>query len=463
MGSDPAAAYAPDADEAPRRRVPCPAFGIGRTPVTNAQYRDFVDGFGPSCAFALAGRRDPVRPGAAPGHLRLLRRRARVLPLGRRPAAERGRVGACGARRRRPHVAVGRRATHGRAGDVRHDGYSPVGLHPFGASPFGAFDLAGNAWEWTASALRPYPYDGDDGREAVSSPEPRVVRGGAYIHGPGEIRCSYRHGTAAGRGRPLRWLPPRLRSRGAPAARAGRGRRAGRGGRARQRSTTIVRAGAPRRGSASHGHAARRAAWRDAGYERAVPGVRPRDGPPGSAALARRTDASGARAASGHVRRLVRRERLLPLRRRAAADRGGVGEGRARRRRPPLSLGLERARRRAAQLRGRVEARGDEPCRRVPRRCRPQRPARHGGERLGVGEQRLRAVPVRRRRRARGPGVRRARASCAAAPTRARARGTSAAPRGAGATRGAARRTSAFAPRRVPPDRLARYHFDGRI
>jgi formylglycine-generating enzyme required for sulfatase activity len=71
---------------------------------------------------------------------------------------------------------------------------APVGLLPRGASPFGVLDLAGNAWEWTSSALRSYPYDARDGREEGTSPEPRVVRGGSFIHGPGEIRCSYRHG-----------------------------------------------------------------------------------------------------------------------------------------------------------------------------------------------------------------------------------------------------------------------------
>ncbi len=46
MGSDPAAEHAPDPDEAPAHRVRCDAFRIGRTPVTNAEYRLFVEATG---------------------------------------------------------------------------------------------------------------------------------------------------------------------------------------------------------------------------------------------------------------------------------------------------------------------------------------------------------------------------------------------------------------------------------
>jgi formylglycine-generating enzyme required for sulfatase activity len=49
----------------------------------------------------------------------------------------------------------------------------------------GAYDMLGNVSEWTISNLRPYPYDADDGREALepaegSNGQGRTHRGGSY-------------------------------------------------------------------------------------------------------------------------------------------------------------------------------------------------------------------------------------------------------------------------------------------
>ena len=199
MGSDPAARVR--AGRRTRRRasvVPVAAFRIGRTPVTNAEYA--ASSPPPAIPPRRTGRAaDPARPGAHPVTYVSGTTRARSAP-GPGAAADRGRVGAGRARRRRAHVALGRRAPRRRRArpSATARGPSPVGLHPVGASPFGALDLAGNAWEWTASAYGRIRTTRTTVGRTPTSPEPRVVRGGAYSHGPGEIRCSSRHGMLAG-------------------------------------------------------------------------------------------------------------------------------------------------------------------------------------------------------------------------------------------------------------------------
>lgn len=57
----------------------------------------------------------------------------------------------------------------------------PVGSRPKGATPQGLLDMGGSLLEWTSSLDRPYPYRADDGREDLTRPGERIVRGGNYI------------------------------------------------------------------------------------------------------------------------------------------------------------------------------------------------------------------------------------------------------------------------------------------
>jgi len=53
---------------------------------------------------------------------------------------------------------------------------------PAGDSPYGVADMAGNVLEWCGSLYKPYPYRGDDGREDLKAGGARVVRGGSYFN-----------------------------------------------------------------------------------------------------------------------------------------------------------------------------------------------------------------------------------------------------------------------------------------
>ena len=74
---------------------------------------------------------------------------------------------------------------------------------PTAPSPHRVEDLLGNLREWTASALRPYPYRADDGREPFTGAGRVVVRGASHDDPAGSLhvstRRSYdRRGAAAG-------------------------------------------------------------------------------------------------------------------------------------------------------------------------------------------------------------------------------------------------------------------------
>lgn len=182
--------------EAPRRREWTAAYGIDRTEVTHEAYQSCVS----------AGRCPPPRTSAE--HPGLAGPRMPVTGLrwdeaqtycrfvgGRLPTeAEWERA----ARGRRSHrfpwgrLYNSRVANHGRSpeGQDDEDGFAlaaPVGSFPEGASPYGLLDVAGNAWEWTASPPRP-----DDVGPGADATVYRVVRGGSWMQPAETLRVTHR-------------------------------------------------------------------------------------------------------------------------------------------------------------------------------------------------------------------------------------------------------------------------------
>ena len=194
MGSDPRSAHPPDAEETPRHDVEIAPFRLGRTAVTNAQYRRFVDETGQPPPSSWPGGAIPEGGEDVPVTYVSWHDAARYCAWagGRLPTEAEWEAAATGGDGRlwpwgdAPPTAEHAVFARGIGGP------EPVGGRVEGAAPCGALDLAGNVAEWVSSASRPYPYDATDGRERAGDDEPRVVRGGSYIHGADAIRAAAR-------------------------------------------------------------------------------------------------------------------------------------------------------------------------------------------------------------------------------------------------------------------------------
>lgn len=67
---------------------------------------------------------------------------------------------------------------------------SPVGyFSPGGDTPEGLVDMVGNVWEWTNSLFYPYPYDPNDGRESRHAVGFRVLRGASWVNDAHVANC----------------------------------------------------------------------------------------------------------------------------------------------------------------------------------------------------------------------------------------------------------------------------------
>ncbi len=74
---------------------------------------------------------------------------------------------------------------------------APVGAYPAGASAYGVEQLLGDVWEWTSSPLSPWPGFAPMCYSTYSAPffgdAYRVLRGGSWAVGPDAVRPSFRN------------------------------------------------------------------------------------------------------------------------------------------------------------------------------------------------------------------------------------------------------------------------------
>ena len=77
-----------------------------------------------------------------------------------------------------------------------------VGSYPTGVSPYGLFDMAGNVWEWVSDFFSPNYYASSPAEDPTGPGEAeyRVVRGGSFSGGMGQIRVTTRGRNLPGNG-----------------------------------------------------------------------------------------------------------------------------------------------------------------------------------------------------------------------------------------------------------------------
>lgn len=88
--------------------------------------------------------------------------------------------------------------------EAAQDATLPVGSYPNGASPDGLLDMAGNAWEWTCSLHEAYPYEPEERDNACNelsrlqqSGADFTIRGGGWLDNPDSLRAARRIGKSA--------------------------------------------------------------------------------------------------------------------------------------------------------------------------------------------------------------------------------------------------------------------------
>jgi len=186
-------------DESPEREVFLDSYLIDKYPVTNQEYKLFVDVTGQRLPPHWSGGSYPMGEGNHP-----------VVNVSWDDAF----AYAQWVSKRLPTEAEWEKASRGTDGRVypwgdafrkdqinagnNNDGTMPVNKFPDGKSIFGVMDMCGNAQEW-CSDWYDHGYYSDGPLENPKGPmggQTRVVRGGGYVENSAGVRCSARHQAA---------------------------------------------------------------------------------------------------------------------------------------------------------------------------------------------------------------------------------------------------------------------------
>ncbi len=188
-------------DEKPLHKVHLEHYWIAKTPITNAQYRLFVEATGHRAPGHWENGKIPrgleshpvvrVSWHDAMAYCKWLSEvTSQAITL---PTEAQWEKAARGAQDQREYPwGMEWKEGHCNSEELGVKDITPVGIFPEGASPYGCLDLVGNVWEWCSSRYQTYPYRPDDGREDPTGSGSRVLRGGAYWNDLKGVRCAYR-------------------------------------------------------------------------------------------------------------------------------------------------------------------------------------------------------------------------------------------------------------------------------
>jgi formylglycine-generating enzyme required for sulfatase activity/DNA-binding winged helix-turn-helix (wHTH) protein len=203
-------------------QVVLPQFKIGKYPVTNAEYSEFIDagGYKERSYWTHSGWMEVGQESQQPRFWQERRFNKPNYPVIGLSWYEcvaycRWLSARMGATYRLPTEAEWEKAARGEKGQTYPWGKTfdhrllnaregtqkvycstPVGIYPGGASPFGLLDCAGNCWEWCATRWqKPFPYDASQDEwtdDYLEGQNLRALRGGSWNYESEVMRCAYR-------------------------------------------------------------------------------------------------------------------------------------------------------------------------------------------------------------------------------------------------------------------------------